>query len=46
MKISSNYEEGSHWKRQEERLRQNLERDEREADDDGERERDRDRGRD
>lgn len=46
LKISSNYEEGSHWKRQEERLRQNLERDEKEADDDGERERDRDRGRD
>lgn len=30
LKISKDYEEGSHWKRQEERLRNALERDEKE----------------
>jgi len=46
LKISKDYEEGSHWKRQEERLKKGLEQPTDGAKDEGRRERDRDWDRD
>ncbi len=46
LKISKDYEEGSHWRRQEERMKSRAEGDGEGSKDEGRRERDVDRGRD